>query len=174
MQSITILEATRKDAELIADMSRRTFYETFSPDNRKDNMDHFMNEVFTKKELLKEVGMKHNIFLLAYVDEQPAGYVRLREFNNPPSLGKTSAMEIARLYVEKEFIGKGVGAALMQYSIGIAENLKKEFAWLGVWEKNYRAITFYNQWGFEKFDETEFILGNDVQTDWLMKKKISK
>lgn len=173
MATIIIREATRSDAELIAEMSRRTFYDTFAPDNRKEDMDHFMNEVFTKEELLKEVGMEHNFFLISYVGEQPAGYVRLREFNNPPALGKTPAMEIARLYVEKKFIGKGVGAALMQHCIDISRNMNKEFAWLGVWEKNYRAISFYTKWGFEKFGETEFILGSDVQTDWLMKKKLT-
>ncbi|HVT84347.1 MAG TPA: GNAT family N-acetyltransferase [Chitinophagaceae bacterium] len=173
MPILTIKEATRKDAELIADMSRQTFYDTFAADNREEDMDQFLDEVFTKKELIKEVGAKNNIFLLAYVDEQPAGYVRMREFNNPPSLGDVVAMEIARIYVVKEFIGTGVGAALMQRCIDISKELQKELIWLGVWERNYRAITFYQNWGFEKFDETEFILGNDVQTDWLMKKKLS-
>ena len=173
MPILTIKEATRKDAELIAEMSRQTFYDTFAADNRKEDMDQFLDEVFTKKELMKEVGAKNNIFLLASVDEQLSGYVRMREFNNPPSLGNVIAMEIARIYVVKEFIGTGVGAALMQRCIDISNDLQKELIWLGVWERNYRAITFYQKWGFEKFDETEFILGADVQTDWLMKKKLS-
>jgi ribosomal protein S18 acetylase RimI-like enzyme len=174
MATIIIQEATRKDAALIAEMSRQTFYDTFATDNRKEDMDQFLDEVFTKKELKKEVGAKHNIFLLAYVNEQPAGYVRMREFNNPPSLGNAVAMEIARIYVVKGFIGKGVGAALMQRCLDISIELKKQMVWLGVWEKNHRAIAFYQKWGFEKFDETEFILGSDVQTDWLMKKKLTQ
>lgn len=173
MPILTIKEATRKDAELIAEMSRQTFYDTFAPDNRKEDMDQFLDEVFTKNELMKEVGAKNNIFLLAYVDEQPAGYVRMREFNNPPSLGNAVAMEIARIYVVKEFIGTGVGAALMQRCIDISNDLQKELIWLGVWERNHRAIAFYEKWAFAKFNETEFILGTDVQTDWLMKKKLS-
>ncbi len=172
MAILTITEATRKDAELIADMSRQTFYDTFAPDNKKEDMDQFMNEVFTKEELMKEVGARGNIFLLAYVDEEPAGYVRMREFNNPPSLRNTPSMEAARIYVVKGFIGTGVGAALMQRCIDISIELKKKLIWLGVWEKNYRAIAFYQKWGFEKFDESKFILGSDVQTDWLMKKKL--
>ncbi|MBS1921462.1 MAG: GNAT family N-acetyltransferase [Bacteroidetes bacterium] len=172
MTLLTIREATRKDAELIADLSRQTFYETFAPDNRKEDMDQFMNEVFSKQELMKEPGSKNNIFLLAFAEDRPAGYVRMRKFNNPPSLGNDPAMEIARLYAIKEFIGKGVGAALMQQCIDISVNLKMKFIWLGVWEKNHRAISFYEKWGFEKFGETEFILGSDIQTDWLMRKKL--
>ena len=121
---------------------------------------------------MKEPGSKTNIFLLAFAEDRPAGYVRMRKFNNPPSLGNDPAMEIARLYAIKEFIGKGVGAALMQQRIDISVNLKMKFIWLGVWEKNHRAISFYEKWGFEKFGETEFILGSDIQTDWLMRKKL--
>lgn len=173
MAAITIREALISDAELIADLSRETFYETFASQNTKEDMDQFLNEVFTRDELIKEVSASGNIFLLAYSDDAVAGYVRLREFNKPPSLGNVVTMEIARIYVVKEFIGKGVGAALMQESLDLSKKLNKDVAWLGVWEKNQRAIDFYIKWGFEKFDEHEFILGSDVQTDWLMKKELT-
>ena len=82
-------------------------------------------------------------------------------------------LEIARLYVIEDFIGKKVGGALMKDSISIAKEKGKEAIWLGVWEKNQRAIEFYNRWGFEKFSECDFLLGDDLQKDWLMKKGLS-
>ncbi len=169
---ITIRLASKQDAELIADMSRQTFYETFAAVNTKENMDKFMDEQFTREALIKEVGAPGNIFLLALEGDQPVGYARIRENNNPPSLGTHNAIEIARIYAATKAIGKGVGKALMQKAIDIAKEGEREFAWLGVWEKNQRAIDFYTKWGFEKFDEHDFILGDDRQIDWLMKKKI--
>ncbi len=169
---ITVRIATKKDAEFIADMSRRTFYETFAVENTKEDMDKFMNEQFTREALIKEVGAKDNIFLLAFDEEQPVGYARIRENNNPPSLGTANAIEIARIYAATNTIGKGIGKALMQKCIEIAKAGNREIAWLGVWEKNQRAIDFYKKWGFEKFADHDFILGNDVQKDWLMKKKL--
>ena len=169
---ITIRHANKQDAELIADMSRQTFYDTFADVNTKENMDKFMNEQFTFEKLINEVGTPGNIFLLAYDGDQPVGYVRIRENNNPPSLGSHNAIEIARIYATSNAIGKGIGKALMQKAIEIAQAGKREFAWLGVWEKNQRAIDFYIKWGFEKFDEHDFILGDDVQKDWLMKKPL--
>ena len=170
--SITIRLATSTDAELIADMSRETFYDAFATFNTKENMDKFLNKTFTKEALMKEVGAPNNIFLLAYVDNEPAGYVRLRIANIPPELGNADAIEIARIYAVHNFIGKGVGKALMEYSIRLAKERNKELIWLGVWEHNQRAIDFYRKQGFKKFSEHEFILGDDVQTDWLMKKKL--
>ena len=87
-------------------------------------------------------------------------------------MGKVSALEVARLYAVTSQIGKGVGSQLMQACLQIAKEKNKEWLWLGVWEKNQRAIDFYTKWGFEKFDETDFLLGDDMQRDWLMKKKV--
>ena len=169
---ITIRIANIADAELVADMSRQTFYDFFATQNKKEDMDKFMNEQFTKEALMKEVGAERNIFLLAYDGGQPAGYVRMRENNIPPELGIKKAIEIARIYAIQSVTCKGVGSALMQKCIDIAMGKKCPVIWLGVWKQNQRAIDFYKRWGFEIFAEHDFILGNDVQKDWLMKKTI--
>ncbi|MCY7311835.1 MAG: GNAT family N-acetyltransferase [Bacteroidota bacterium] len=169
---ITIRIATINDAELIADISRQTFLDTFASQNTTENIDKFMNETFSKEALMKEVGTAGNIFLLAYDGNEPVGYVRMRENNNPPELGNIVAIEIARIYATVNSIGKGVGKALMQKCIEIAASKMATVIWLGVWEENHRAIDFYTQWGFEKFSTHVFMLGDDPQTDWLMKKTI--
>jgi ribosomal protein S18 acetylase RimI-like enzyme len=79
-------------------------------------------------------------------------------------------MEIARIYAVSSSIGKGVGSQLMTECLRAARERGKQLVWLGVWEKNERAIQFYTRWGFEKFGEHVFMLGNDAQTDFLMKK----
>ena len=171
--SISIRMATREDAVLIADISRQAFYDTFAADNTKEDMEKFLEEQFTRGRLMMEVGSPENTFLLATIDNEVAGYVKLRDGKLPDELKCSTALEIARLYAVKEFIGKGVGAALMQVSLDIARKKQKQFVWLGVWEKNKRAIDFYTRWGFEKFGEWDFLLGNDLQRDWLMKKALT-
>lgn len=167
---ISIREATKKDAALIADLSRQTFYETFAAQNTPADMEKFMREQFTRSALMDEVGAPGNTFLLAYVNDHPVGYVRLREMVNDVN---TDSLEIARLYAATAMMGKGVGKALMQACIDIAHAKKKKRLWLGVWEKNARAIWFYTAWGFEKVGEHDFVLGNDVQCDWIMEKQLS-
>jgi ribosomal protein S18 acetylase RimI-like enzyme len=169
---ILIREATKADAALIADMSRQTFYDSFAAANTKENLDKFFNEQFTHEMLVQEVGAPKNIFLLAYDGNLPVGYVRMRENNNPPDLGNVHAIEIARIYAITTHIGKGVGTMLMQRCIDTALEKNYRVLWLGVWENNQRAIDFYIRWGFKKFSEHNFILGNDIQKDWLMKKQL--
>ena len=169
---ISIRLATTKDAERIADLSRKTFKETFASDNSRENMDKFLNEQFTKGRLMMEVGEPENIFLLAYLDDELAGYAKLRDGNRPDPLKDIPCLEIARLYVLEEMMGHGVGKQLMRNALDIAEELDKKMVWLGVWEKNKRAIDFYTKFGFEKFGDWDFLLGDDVQNDWLMKKEL--
>ncbi|MDQ6610714.1 MAG: GNAT family N-acetyltransferase [Bacteroidota bacterium] len=170
--NLSIRGATVADAPLLADISRQSFYDTFSPDNTEEDMNKFLSEQFTRDTLMMEVGIKEHVFLLAYAGEKIAGYVKLRDGKKPLDL-KKPAIEIARLYALKEFIGQGVGKALMQASVEEARKKQKEIIWLCVWEKNSRAIDFYTAWGFQKFGECEFILGNDVQHDWMMMKDLS-
>ena len=171
--NIIIKIADKTDAALIAEISQQTFYDSFAMFNTKENMDKFMIEQFTKAALMSEVGAAGNIFLLAYLAGEVVGYAYMRKSENPPELDNASAIEIARIYAVQKAIGKGVGRILMERCIEIAKEKNEELIWLGVWEHNPRAIAFYSKWGFEKFGEHPFMLGDDRQTDWMMKKNLA-
>lgn len=169
---LNIRFATAEDAELIVDLSRKTFYETFGYLNTKENMDLFMNGPFSRENLVDEVSNPDNIFLLVFDEDTPVAYAKMRHGEKYPQFEGKDSVEVARIYVINSYIGAGVGQELMRKCIFLAKDMKKEIIWLGVWEKNARAIKFYTNWGFEKFAEHPFILGEDVQTDWLMKKQL--
>ncbi len=160
------------DAATIADMSRRTFYDSFAGQNTPEDIAQYMDTQFTREQLMAEVGQPGNIFLLAYMDDQPMGYARLMEHAPPPELGEGPALEVVRIYAEKAAIGKGVGRALMQYALDLAREKDKKWVWLGVWEHNHRAIAFYTKWGFEKCGDHPFVVGSDIQTDWWMRRRL--
>ena len=170
--SITIRIANIDDAETIADLSRKTFYDTFAPFNTPENMELFLREQFTRVTLMEEVKNPFNLFYLAYDGDELAGYVKLREhkFSRDPAI--KNSLEIARLYATLNMIGKGVGKKLMQLSINLAVEKKKEMVWLAVWEKNQRALDFYEKWGFKIFDRQVFVLGTELQKDWVMRKML--
>ncbi|MBC7850448.1 MAG: GNAT family N-acetyltransferase [Chitinophagaceae bacterium] len=168
MSTIQLRVASKEDAELIADLSRQTFVETFADANTPEDMAIFLDEQFSRKMLIDEVGSPQTYFFLAMDGEEAVGYLKLRDGVSKKEFNQKTSIEIARLYAVKSAIGKGIGKMLMQKAIDIALEMHRELIWLGVWENNHRAIEFYHKWGFEKFAEHRFILGNDVQTDWLM------
>ncbi|MER3497963.1 MAG: GNAT family N-acetyltransferase [Chitinophagaceae bacterium] len=174
MLSVFICRATSSDADLIASLSRTTFYQTFASQNTQADLDKFLNEQFTYQALAEEVRDANNIFFLAFNNSQPVGYLFLRSRTSYSAFERRSSLELARIYVDDAAKGTGVGTALMKTAIEQAKKLNKEILWLGVWEKNEKAIAFYKKWGFEKFGEHDFVLGNDVQNDWLMMKLLDE
>jgi|HubBroStandDraft_1064217.scaffolds.fasta_scaffold38616_2 diamine N-acetyltransferase len=170
---VRISIAGTAEAELIADLSRRTFCDTFAPHNTAENMEQFLQTEFAREKLMEQVGAPRNTFLLAWLDDQSVGYARLYEGSElPPGIAGTASIEIARLYADQHVIGKGVGKGLMEACIDVAREKDKEWIWLGVWEHNHRAIAFYKKMGFDIFDRHIFLLGQDVQYDWWMRRRL--
>jgi ribosomal protein S18 acetylase RimI-like enzyme len=84
-------------------------------------------------------------------------------------LNDNTALEIERIYVTQAYQGKKVGQKLYEKAIQVAKDREVEYIWLGVWEENHKAIRFYTKNGFTAFDKHIFKLGDDVQTDIMMK-----
>ena len=173
-EQVMVSRASASDADLIADLSRQAFYEAFAAQNSAENMDKFMREQFSHGQLVQEVYHPSNIFLLASQGKETVGYAKMRTSPMPDALSGLNGIEIARIYALQKVIGQGVGKALMQACLDIALDQRRELVWLGVWEHNAQAIGFYSKWGFKKFGEHTFMLGNDPQTDWLMQRRFQK
>ena len=172
MQQLHCRIASVDDAELIANISCKTFFNTYHEHNTKEDMDLYMSQYFNSKTIIEELNNPSNIFVFVYDEDELSGYVKLCDSIVPDKLKSFAVLEIARIYSIKEKIGKGVGKKLLEESIAIAKQKNKQLIWLGVWKQNARAIAFYQKNGFEIFGEQDFILGTDVQHDWLMKKEI--
>lgn len=172
MSDIKIIRAGIHEAELIAIISRETFYDTYAAENTAANMAKFLTQQFGKAMLMAEVGAEGNHFYLAYKEGEVAGYLKLKESIHPQLEGK-SAIEISRIYVCKPFIGKAVGRALLQTAIDFAKEQAKDWLWLIAWKENKKALRFYEANGFEIFAESTFVLGDDLQSDWVLKRSIS-
>ncbi len=174
MNEIRIRIADIADAAAIVNISRETFYNAYAAFNTAKNMNKFMNEFFSLEKIKQELQEENTIYLLAYSNNNIAGYVKLKDKALPEiNLSNDNTVEIARIYTSTNNINKGIGSIMMNECIDYAKKLKRSFIWLGVWENNLKAIRFYERFGFKKTGEHVFALGDDLQTDWLMIKALS-
>lgn len=169
MDEIIVREVITADVETLQKIGRQTFFETFAEANSKENMDKYLEEGFSKEKLISELEDENTEFYFATLNNEVIGYLKLNFGDSQTELKNDKALEIERIYVLKEFHGKKVGQILYEKAIKVARDKKSEFVWLGVWEKNERAISFYKKNGFVEFDKHIFTLGNDQQTDIMMK-----
>lgn len=169
---IEILLIRENEVTLLRDMAIQTANDTFAAFNTKENMDAFLETSYNLEKLTKELTEQDTATYLAWEGDRPAGFLRLRKTDEVAHLLGTNTIELQRIYVLKEFLGFGVGRQLMEFALHYARERKVEWIWLGVWEHNTRAIDFYTRWGFSRFSEHVFPMGDDPQTDWLLKLKL--
>lgn len=171
-EGISVRTCNHKDVDTLVILGIKTFRDTFDDYNSPQNMIRYINDKFTRKVIEHEMKQEGTVYFLASDGRKAVGYAKVRASHTPPQLDTTSALEIERLYVQRDYIGKRVGRLLLQTCIAHAKKKGVRTVWLGVWEQNERAIRFYEKHGFTRFGEHTFMLGDDAQTDWLMKKEI--
>ena len=169
MENIEIKRATLTEIDQLQQTGRQTFYETFASGNTEENMKKYLEEGFCVEKLTTELSDKNAEFYFATYNKKVIGYIKLNFGESQTELKDDAALETERIYVLKEFHGKAVGQALYEKAIQVAKQTKFDYVWLGVWEKNPRAINFYKKNGFVEFNKHIFMLGEDKQTDIMMK-----
>ncbi|MVO11085.1 GNAT family N-acetyltransferase [Flavobacterium sp. TP390] len=172
MSNIQIQKISTSEIDQLQKIGRQTFKETFSESNSEENMKNYLEEGFSKEKLTAEFNDKNSEFYFAKLEEEVIGYLKVNFGDSQTELKDSKALEIERIYVAKEFHGKSVGQLLYDKAIEVAKQKGSEYVWLGVWEENPRAISFYKKNGFLEFDKHIFKLGEDEQTDIMMKLKL--
>jgi ribosomal protein S18 acetylase RimI-like enzyme len=170
--NLTIRRATVDDAGLLANLGARTFYETFAVDNTPEDMAAYLDASFSPALQAEEITDPNIVLLIAESDGIAAGYAKLELSAAPSCVTGPSPVELSRLYVSREYIGRGVGAALMGSCLKEAKRAGNATLWLGVWERNELAQGFYKRWGFKEVGEHTFLLGTDAQRDLIMQRGV--
>ncbi|MEY4084328.1 MAG: hypothetical protein RL074_115 [Bacteroidota bacterium] len=174
MTAIKIKKVTLADIVQLQEIGRQTFAETFSSTNTEENMKAYLEDGFSNAKLSAELDNPNSEFYFATLNNTVIGYLKINFGLAQTELKDDKALEIERIYVLQEFHGKKVGQLLYDQAIHLAKEKKADYVWLGVWEKNHRAIQFYTKNGFVEFDQHIFVLGDDEQTDIMMKLEIKE
>ncbi len=162
------LVSVKEVAELKA-LARTAFAQTFTDHNQPENVEKYLDESFTIEKLTEELNNKNSQFFFALVDNIPVGFLKVNIGDAQTELKDGDGMELQRIYVLQDYHGKSVGQALFEKAKSLAIEGGYPYLWLGVWEENHRALNFYRKNGFVTFDKHIFKMGDEEQTDWMMK-----
>lgn len=172
VDQIEINKASIGDLESVKRIGRETFFETFAESNTEADMKTYLDQNFSDSKLTGELNNPDSHFFIAWEGQEPIGYLKLNTGKAQTEIRDDVSIEIERIYVKHAYHGKKVGQLLYEKGLDIALKMNKEFIWLGVWEENSKAIRFYEKNGFVTFDKHKFMLGEDEQTDILMKRAV--
>ena len=166
---VKIISITENQVHKLIEIGKQTFSETFAPYNKEENLNYYLTRSFTIEKLTSELCNKDSHFYFAEVDGQLAGYLKINFGAAQTELQDPIAMEVERIYVLQSFQGKKVGQALMDKALHEAKKNHCQYLWLGVWEENEKAISFYVKNGFQIFGNHVFQFGDEPQNDLMMK-----
>lgn len=171
-----IRPATPDDLPALAVLAERTFRQAFGDANDPADFEAYAREAFSKDRLAKELADAMNTFVVVpgEIDGELSAYAKVRRASTESCCRGQDPIELERIYVDQARIGRGVGALLMEHCLELAAREGHDSVWLGVWERNERAIAFYRRWGFEVVGEHDFQLGSDLQRDLVMERRIER
>lgn len=163
-----------EDWAILQQLALQTFVDTFAEHNAPEPFQAYVDTAFSDRQVQSELANPESAFWMAWYGDQPVGYLKVNfGAAQTEHLGRP-AMEIQRIYVVQDFQGTGVAQALLAKARELAAAAGVSMIWLGVWERNPKAVRFYQKNGFRKFGEHRFLMGEEEQTDWLMKIDIEK
>ncbi|MBC7398621.1 MAG: GNAT family N-acetyltransferase [Mucilaginibacter sp.] len=154
-------------------ISHKTFVDAFAHLNNPSDLEIFLSDHLTEQSLSEEIDNPESEFYFAEIDGEPIAYFKINTGNAQTELQEAQGLEIERIYVLHGHQGKKIGELLINEIIKIAKLSNKTYIWLGVWEMNLRGIKFYQKNGFVIFDQHQFKVGNDIQTDIMMKLELA-
>ena len=171
-----LVSMTQKDIPAVSKLAQESFVATYAEFNTEEDMSQHLRQQLSEEAfatLLSEDSGEDAVYLAydaALDSDIPIGFF---QFSNGDWQEKDrKAVEILRFYLQPKFIGNGLGRKLMESCVELATELGYRVIWLGVWDRNRRAIGFYQRLGFEHVSEKTFVLGSDVQSDWVMERSV--
>lgn len=170
--NISIRQAQPADVDTIVSLGQKTFVETYGDTNSKETVAAYVDKMFNQERIEKEVITFGERFFIAYVGDLPVGFTKLSENKQPKGLNGKKKIEVERIYVLKEYQGFKIGTELIEKVLQVADGEAYKIVWLSVWQKNNKAIQFYQKAGFVIYDTDEFEFGEEIHQDFLMKKEI--
>ena len=172
MNSIAIKKIGLEHLVPLQEIGRKTFYDTFFESDSEESMKAYLATSFSTEKLTAELENPNSEFYFATQNEVVIGYLKVNFGAAQTELQDANAVEIERIYVLQDYHGKQVGQLLFEKAMAIAKSNRCDYIWLGVWEENHRALQFYTKNGFVAFDKHIFVLGEEEQTDIMMKLKL--
>lgn len=168
-KKLVIRRVGPEDVEAVVQIARKTFKETYEAHVKPADIQQYMDHSLASQVLQGELEANGSAWYMAFLDDEAVGFIKIRWENPAGHLQGRNPLELQRIYVLQEYQGFSIGSALIAQVKQYAQSHDFNTIWLQVWQKNTKAIKFYQASGFVIYDTTRFVMGNEVQQDFLMR-----
>ena len=159
---------TVEDYKPLLKFAKASFIRTYGHLNDSKIFETYVKRAFDPDSFMTEMKSAHSQFRGIRDKDTIIAYSKLNETPGQSDLHRDETLEVERIYVSHLHHRKGIGRLLIQDAIDRAKEKNLKGIWLGVWQKNQSAITFYERMGFVKDGTHSFYMGPEKQDDYIM------
>ena len=164
--------AEPSDAASLAKLSEKTFRDAFAQFINKEDFETYVTHSFNENQIRSELLDSASTFFIAKLMHKWVGYAKLYQSIPPDCVKQLPAIELSRLYSMQQYLGCGIGAALLEACLDYARSRAFKSIWLGSWKENHRGNAFYTKMQFEIIGSKTFVLGSEIQDDYIFARPI--
>jgi diamine N-acetyltransferase len=167
--SVLVRMARVQDAKNLSVFAKNTFVDTYAGMVDRTELLDYSNETFHLDNQLNEIINPDNLIFLAEDDESNLlGYALIQYRSLKFTHRVYRQCELKRIYLSNKVFRKGIGTRLLNAVKGTLSKQGIETLYVGVWDKNSRALAFYFKNGFKEVADTHFELGNQTCRDLVL------
>jgi diamine N-acetyltransferase len=171
LPSTSLRPAIAADAEALASFAAKVFPLGGRPGADPADLARFISSELNPNKFREFIADPEASLILAVHEEHIAGLALAIRNCAHAQIEAACPGELRKLYVDPQHHGKGVANALMQQALNSLQP-PADVVWLSVFSENARAIAFYQRWGFRIVGTQKFMVGNDPQEDFLMRRDL--
>jgi ribosomal protein S18 acetylase RimI-like enzyme len=161
--NIKVITADPSHANIVASIGRQAFRSAFGHlFNDKEELREYLDYTYHPDKIAKSIEKENNIFFLAFVENVPVGFAKVKKYSLNEQIESIAQMELQKIYVLSYYHGSGAGAALMQEVLDLANKNQPDFLWLDTYINNVKAIRFYEKYGFKRTGRHYFMIGTQT------------
>lgn len=173
MGLLSVRRGVAGDEGTLAALAERTFRDAYAAENEPAFVDAYVRDHFQPNLLAAELADPAVTFLLVEDEGTIVGYSLIHSDQTHPAVAAKRPIQLARIYVDRTHIGSGIGSRLIERCLAEAAAQAHDVVWLGVWERNQRAIAFYERWAFRQVGEMQFDFGGELQRDIVLARPVN-
>jgi ribosomal protein S18 acetylase RimI-like enzyme len=160
---IKVIPADPSKANIISSIGKQAFGSAFGNlFNSKDELREYLDYTYDVTKISKSIEKESNIFFVAFVENVPVGFAKVKKNSLNDQIESISQMELQKIYVLPYYHGSGAGPALMRAVLDLAVDVCPDYMWLDTHITNAKAIHFYEKYGFQKIGKYYFMIGSQM------------
>jgi GNAT superfamily N-acetyltransferase len=167
--------AVAADALCLSVLATQVFLDTYATQGIRPAIAREVRQCLSEEAFAEILSHPRCPILVAEIADHLVGFAQLTHDRTHERLPpEAPAAELNRLYVQRPFLGKGLGKELLTRAESLARAEGAELLWLTAWTGNAHALRFYEGQGYQDVGTSVYAFEGDHYETHVFVKELTR